>query len=32
MVLVDGAGLPLEAHLSAANLAECQLAEATLEK
>jgi len=30
MVLVDGAGVPLGVHLSAANLAECQLAEATL--
>jgi transposase len=30
MVLVDGAGVPLGVHLSSANLAECQLAEATL--
>ena len=30
MVLVDGAGLPLGVHLSPANLAEVQLAEATL--
>ena len=30
MVLVDGAGVPLGVHLLAANLAECQLAEATL--
>jgi transposase len=30
MVLVDGAGVPLGVHLSAANLAECQLAETTL--
>ena len=30
MVLVDGAGVPLGVYLSAANLAECQLAEATL--
>jgi transposase len=30
MVLVDGAGVPLGVHLSAANLAERQLAEATL--
>jgi len=30
MVLVDGAGVPLGVHLSAANLADCQLAEATL--
>ena len=30
MVLVDGAGVPLGVHLSPANLAEVQLAEATL--
>ncbi len=30
MVLVDGAGIPLGVHLSPANLAEVQLAEATL--
>jgi transposase len=30
MVLVDGAGIPLGVHLSPANLAESQLAEATL--
>jgi transposase len=32
MVLVDGAGVPLGVHLSSANLAECKLAEATLEQ
>ena len=30
MVLVDGQGIPLGVHLSPANRAECQLAEATL--
>ena len=30
MVLVDGTGLPLGIHLSAANINEVQLAEATL--
>lgn len=32
MVLVDGAGIPLGMLLAPANLAECHLAEATLEK
>jgi transposase len=32
MVLVDGQGVPLGVHLSAANRAECQLADATLEQ
>lgn len=32
MVLVDGTGLPLGMHLSAANRAECHLAEETLDQ
>jgi transposase len=32
MVLVDGKGVPLGVHLSSANLAECHLADATLEQ
>jgi transposase len=32
MVLVDGAGVPLGMHLAPANLAECHLAEATLDQ